>query len=145
MSVSLKIDRYSHGCRVTGFDVESLHKTTRFLETLSLKEPGRVNNRVAMVLKKKYYGMTDNKKELFIHRNSLDGYVNHLKETGYPVAKITYNQVEVPQATDAGYRVDEKYQLRDYQVPIVNELSDGVYSRRLDLQTGKERPNRLTH
>ena len=78
MSVSLKIEKYSHGCRVTGFDVDALHKTTRFLETLSLKEPQRVQNRMQMVLKKKYYGMTENRRELFIHRNTLTDYVNHM-------------------------------------------------------------------
>ncbi|MNF23944.1 hypothetical protein D3C84_45300 [compost metagenome] len=137
MSVSLKIEKYSHGCRVTGFDVDSLHKTTRFLESLSLKEPQRVQNRMTMVLKKKYYGMTENKRELFIHRNSLPEYVNHLSESGYPTAKIVYNQIPLPPAANADYLIDDKYQLRDYQIPIVGELADDTYSRRLDLQTGK--------
>ena len=101
MSVSLKIEKYSHGCRITGFDADSLHKTTRFLETLSLKEPGRVNNRVTMVLKKKYYGMTENKRELFIHRNSLQDYLGHLSETGYPTAKIVYKDIPLPEAANA--------------------------------------------
>lgn len=137
MSVALKIEKYSHGCRVTGFDVDSLHKTTRFLETLSLKEPQRVQNRTQMVLKKKYYGMTENRRELFIHRNTLQNYVGHLSETGYPTAKIIYKDIPLPEAANADYLIDEKYQLRDYQIPIVTELSDGLYSRRLDLQTGK--------
>lgn len=137
MSVSLKIEKYSHGCRVTGFDVDALHKTTRFLETLSLKEPQRVQNRMQMVLKKKYYGMTENRRELFIHRNTLTDYVNHMSESGYPTAKIVYNQIPVPEAANADYLIDEKYQLRDYQIPIVTELADDTYSRRLDLQTGK--------
>lgn len=137
MSVSLKIEKYSHGCRVTGFDVESLHKTTRFLESLSLKEPQRVQNRMQMVLKKKYYGMTENKRELFIHRNSLPDYVNHLSETGYPTAKIVYKDIPLPPAISADYLIDDKYVLRDYQIPIVTELADDTYSRRLDLQTGK--------
>lgn len=137
MSISLKIEKYSHGCRVTGFDADSLHKTTRFLETLSLKEPGRVNNRPAMVLKKKYYGMTENKRELFIHRNSLPEFVGYLSESGYPTAKIVYNQIPIPSAVSADYLIDDKYVLREYQVPIVDELSDDMYTRRLDLQTGK--------
>ena len=137
MSISLNIEKYSHGCRVTGFDADSLHKTTRFLETLSLKEPGRVNNRPAMVLKKKYYGMTENKRELFIHRNSLPEFVGYLSESGYPTAKIVYNQIPIPSAVTADYLIDDKYVLREYQVPIVDELSDDMYTRRLDLQTGK--------
>lgn len=137
MSISLKIEKYSHGCRVTGFDADSLHKTTRFLETLSLKEPGRVNNRVQMVLKKKYYGMTENKRELFIHRNTLTDYVGHLSETGYPTAKIVYKDIPLPEAANASYLIDDKYQLRDYQIPIVTELADDTYTRRLDLQTGR--------
>lgn len=139
MSISLKIDKYSHGCRVTGFDVDTLHKTTRFLETLSLKEPLRVKNKMTMVLKKKYYGLTENKRELFIHRNSLNAYTQYLQESGYPTAKIQYNHVVVPTPATADYLVDEKYVLREYQIPIVSELIDEMYSRRLDLQTGKAR------
>lgn len=137
MSLSLKIEKYSHGCRVTGFDVDSLHKTTRFLETLSLKEPGRVNNRMTMVLKKKYYGMTENRRELFIHRNTLQDYVGYMSESGYNTAQIRYNDIPLPPAANADYLIDDKYVLRDYQIPIVGELADDTYSRRLDLQTGK--------
>lgn len=140
MAVSLKIESYSHGHRITGFDIDTLQKTTRFLETLSLKEPERVRNRMVMTLKKKYYGMTENKKELFIHRNSLDNYTNHLKEVGYPTAKLRYETVPVPTPEPATYSVDPKYVPRDYQVPIISELADPIYSRRLDLQTGKENP-----
>lgn len=136
MTVSLKIESYSHGHRITGFDVDTLGKTTRFLETLSLKEPERVRNRMVMTLKKKYYGMTENKKELFIHRNSLDSYTGYLKEVGYPTAKLRYESIPVPTPAPASYLIDEGFKPRDYQVPIISELADDIYSRRLDLQTG---------
>lgn len=140
MTVSLKIESYSHGHRITGFDVDTLGKTTRFLETLSLKEPERVRNKMVMTLKKRYYGMTENKKELFIHRNSLDSYTNYLKEVGYPIAKLRYESIPVPTPAPASYLIDANFKPRDYQVPIISELADDVYSRRLDLQTGKARP-----
>lgn len=91
-----------------------------------------------MVLKKRYYGLTQNQKELFIHKRCYEELLQYLKDRGYDESHINRVDINAPVGVQATYVVKSMYQLFDYQIPIVNELSDlGRPSSRLDLQTGK--------
>jgi hypothetical protein len=135
----IKVDRYTHGCRLSEFTRETFDKMTGFLEGLALKEPRKLpGNRVIMELKKKYYGVFENSKEVYIHRNSLEDLLNFLENRGVPRSHVQINDVPLPKAVEAIYEMHEKYVLRDYQVLIKADiLRPGCPSARVDLQTGK--------
>jgi hypothetical protein len=138
MPIMLKAERFSHGVRLSGYNRDTFYRLTQFLEGLSLKEPKKLpHGGMVMELKKKYYGLTENYRELFIHRNSYPALVAYLGHKGIKEAQIDCVDIPVPSVLPAEYVVKELYVLRDYQEPIVAELADSLYSRRLDLQTGK--------
>lgn len=138
MPVMLKAERFSHGVRLSGYNRDMFYRLTHFLEGLSLKEPKKLpHGGMVMELKKRYYGLTENYRELFIHRNCYKDLVAYLKQKGISEAQIDCVEIPLPSVTEASYVVKDFYTLHDYQVPIVDELADTLYSRRLDLQTGK--------
>jgi len=125
-----------------GFNREVFSKMTAFLESLSLKEPVRSQfGHMTMELKKRYYGLTADHRELFIHRNSFPDLVNFLAHRGIDQSRISQVHIPAPACVPVDYVVLPQYVLRDYQEIIVEELADLLYSRRLDLQTGKESPS----
>lgn len=131
-------ETYSHGVRITGFDRDLFSKFEIFLDQLRLKEPRRVpNGPVVMEVRKKYYGLTENHRELFLHRNSYPALVKFLSARGVDTNRI--NEVAIPAPTPVPITVQIKteYTLFDYQEPIVEHLAGSIYSSRLDLQTGK--------
>lgn len=139
MQPLIKAERYTHGVRLSGFTRETFDKMAGFLEGLSLKEPKKLpGNRVIMELKKKYYGVFENFKEAYIHRNSLPDLINYLANKGIPSEYIEVIDIPVPKAATAFYEMYEKYVLRDYQVIIKSDiLRPNLHSARVDLQTGK--------
>jgi len=138
MDPLLKIEQYSHGARITGYNREMFSRMTHFLESLCLREPKKNQyGNMTMELKKRYYGMTQNYRELFVHRNHLPDLLRYLSDRGIDSSRISQTQIPVPAAAPSQYDVLPMYQLRDYQEIIVQELADSLYSRRLDLQTGK--------
>lgn len=138
MPVMLKAERFSHGVRLSGYNRDTFYRLTQFLESLSLKEPKKLpHGGMVMELKKKYYGLTENYREIFIHRNCYKDLVAYLKQKGIAEYQIDCVEIPLPSVTEASYVVKDFYVLHDYQVPIVEELADTLYSRRLDLQTGK--------
>jgi superfamily II DNA or RNA helicase len=91
-----------------------------------------------MELKKKYYGITDDHRQVFIHRNCYDALVNHLANNGISKEYIEVTDIAVPAAKPALFRVKEKFTLHDYQEIIKEDiLRPLVRSARVDLQTGK--------
>ena len=110
-----------------------------FLEGLSLKEPKKLpGNRIIMELKKKYYGVFEDFKEVYIHRNSLEDLLGYLENRNIPRTAVEITDIPVPVAAAATYEMYEKYVLRDYQEIIVEDiLRPGMHSARVDLQTGK--------
>jgi hypothetical protein len=135
----MKAERYTHGVRLSEFTRETFDKMAGFLEGLALKEPKKLpGNRVIMELKKKYYGVFENFKEVYIHRNSLEDLLNFLDNRGVPRSHVEITDVPLPKAMTAVYEMYEKYVLRDYQELIVDDiLRPGFHSARVDLQTGK--------
>jgi hypothetical protein len=139
MEPILKIERYTHGVRISGFTRETFGKMHRFLEGLSLKEPKKIPGRgMIMELKKRYYGVTDDRTEVFIHRNCLDSFIHHMESNNVPRDRMAIEDVPVPKYTKAEYLVYEKYVLRDYQEIIQEDiLREYLHSARVDLQTGR--------
>lgn len=90
-----------------------------------------------MELRKKYYGLTENHREIFIHRNSYPELVKFLTARGYDESRINKVYIPVPLAAPAEFAIKPIYVLRDYQEAIVETLAASMYSSRLDLQTGK--------
>lgn len=139
MEPLLVAERYSHGVRITKFSRDLFYKMQGFIEGLSLKEPKKIPGRgMVMELKKKYYGLTNNHRELTIHRHCYDDLVAFLGNQGVPVDRILLTDIPVPIAASAAYDMFEMYVLRDYQ-EIIHEdaIQPERYSVRIDLQTGK--------
>ncbi|QBJ02606.1 DNA helicase [Pseudomonas phage Psa21] len=138
MDPLITAERYTHGVRLSGYSRETLYKMQRFLDTLLLREPTKVQGRMVMVTKKKYYGITEDNRSIFIHRNSYAAMVAHLANVGVPEDRIKVIDIPVPYAAPATFVVKEKFSLRDYQKTILEDiLRAHLHSARVDLQTGK--------
>lgn len=146
MEPILIAERYSHGVRLSGFTRETLGKMQGYLNTLLLKEPTKVQgNRTVMVLKKKYYGATEDGKSIFIHRNCLDPLINYLADRAVPKDRILIKEILPPTPIEANYKLFDFYKLRDYQEVIVDDIINKVkYSARVDLYTGYGKAQPLT-
>jgi len=131
-------ERYTHGVRLSGYSRDTLYKMQRFLDTLLLREPTKVQGRMVMVTKKKYYGITEDNRSIFIHRNSYKALVKHLANVQVAEDRIKVIDIPVPVAAPATFTVKEKFSMRDYQKTILEDiLRPHLHSARVDLQTGK--------
>lgn len=138
MEPLITAERYTHGVRLSGYSRETLYKLQRFLDTLLLREPTKVQGRMVMVTKKKYYGITEDNRSIFIHRNSYPALVKHLANVQIPEERIRVIDIVVPTAAPARFVVKEKFSMRDYQETILEDiLRPHLHSARVDLQTGK--------
>lgn len=145
MNYLLKAERYSHGVRLSGYTRELFQKLLHFLERLELKEPNRDQwGRVTMELKKRYYGLREDHREIFIHRNNFKDLLGYLTNIGVPEDRIEIVDIPIPAAEPAVFRVKDHLVPRDYQVPIIEALVNTEYSRRLDLYTGYGKDQPLT-
>jgi len=137
MTPFLAIDLYSHGARLSGYSYDTFRLLTRFLERLNLKEPRHVPHQgMVMELKKRFYGLTENKREIFVHRHHIRELLKYLGDNNIPEDYITFNSITAPVPTEASYTVKSHFVQRDYQTKIIDSLGDDHYSKRVDLQTG---------
>lgn len=138
MNPLLKAECYTHGVRLTEYTREVQDKIFGYLESLKLKEPKKLpGNRVVMELKKKYFGATEDGKEIFIHRNCLQDLLDYLANKGVPASQINRVEVPVPIGAKAVFELLPQYVLRDYQEIIKSDiLRPHLHSARIDLYTG---------
>jgi superfamily II DNA or RNA helicase len=138
MAYSITAERYTHGVRLSGYTLDTLFRMQPFLDSLLLKEPVTVKGRVTMETKKKYYGITEDRRSVFIHRNSYNAFVKHLANINIPEEKIQVIDIPVPSALPVKFVVKEKFVLYDYQEIISDDIiNKHPHSARVDLQTGK--------
>lgn len=138
MESVITAELYSHGARISGYTKDTLYKMQRFLDTLLLREPTKVQGRMVMVTKKKYYGMTEDGTSIFIHRNSYPALVAHLANLGIRQDRINEIHIPVPKAEAATFIVQSKFTAHEYQERIKEDiLRPYLRSARVDLQTGK--------
>lgn len=131
-------ERYTHGVRLSGYSRETLYRMQRFLDTLLLREPTKVQGRMVMETKKRYYGITEDNRNIFIHRNSYPALVKYLANVQVPEDRIKVIDIPVPQTASAVFVVKSKFILHDYQEIIREDiLRPHLCSARVDLQTGK--------
>ena len=135
----LKIEKYSHGVRVSEYSEETYRLIKPFLTTLMLRELENIprTNRKMMVTKKVYYGETKDRKQLFIHRYCLNDLLRHLVDNNIYSNQIEIVELPVPTAQPAEFKLFDKYVLRDYQQIIQDDILRPIQSARIDLQTGK--------
>jgi hypothetical protein len=134
----LTVETYSHGVRLSGYDRDMFNRLSHFVERLALKEPRKLpHGGMVMELRKKYYGMTEDKREVFIHRNTLPELLAYLADKGVDITRINRIEIPVPVAAKATYDVMDHYTPRDYQEVIIDTCAASMYSTRVDLQTGK--------
>lgn len=137
MGFKLRIETYTHGVRISNYTPETYNLFKGYLSKLVLKEPKNVpGGRIIMEEKKKYFGETSDKKEVYIHRYCLDDFLSHLEQYNIPKHDIEFIQIPVPTALPANYKLFEKYQLRDYQDIIKTDILRPIQSARVDLYTG---------
>lgn len=138
MKPLLKAECYTHGVRLTEYTREVQDKILGFLESLKLKEPKKLpGNRMIMELKKKYYGATEDGKEIYIHRYCFPDLISYLENKHIPKSCIDIVNVPVPVGASATFELLPQYILRDYQEIIVEDiLRPHLHSARIDLYTG---------
>lgn len=136
---TIRIECYSHGVRISGYDRNTFGKLSIFLEGLKLKEPRKLpqnqGGHMVMELKKRFYGVSDDCREAFIHRHHLPDLLAFLKDRGLE-SLVEIVKIPTPPAADITLKVFDFFKDKDYQVPIVKTLVDDNYSNKLDLQTG---------
>jgi len=140
MKTHLTLDVYSHGIRISGYTRETFKTIAGYLSAFVLKEPRLIprENRMVMELKKRFYGLTDDRTEAFIHAYQLDPFLAYMKDRGIDPDRMQINYVPLPKSIPVEYDVFEHYVAHEYQVPIIEALADtATKSRRLDLQTGR--------
>ncbi len=145
MKSLLTLDVYSHGVRISGYTRETFRIIAVFLERLALKEPRHIpqERRMVMELKKRFYGLTDSRKESFIHRYQLEEFLLYLKDRGLE-GRFEINHIDAPVPTPATFDIYDHYETRGYQIPIVEFMTTpDKRSCRLDLQTGKGKAETL--
>lgn len=138
MSVQkIKLEVYSHGVRVSRYSHDLFRRLTPYLEKLDLKEPRRVH-KVGMVmeLKKRYYGLMKDQKAFFIHRRCLKDLTEYLAALGISGNQIERVDIPLYKIEPAEFEVVDHFVPRDYQIPIIDVMSGGIESTRVDLFTG---------
>lgn len=134
----IKIETYTHGCRITGFNESQLRKFDGYLKKLTLREVERNPRTGEMVLeeKKRYYGITADSKQLFIHAQCLDDFLEHLENVGIDEKEVQIIPTIIPKGIKAEFKLFDKYKLRDYQETIIEDFERPIHSHRVDLYTG---------
>lgn len=146
--VKLKAYRYSHGIKITGYDALTFNQLQKFITDHSLIERNvSYDGSVNYDLKKRYYGLSEDTKTLYIHRNTWDTFLGYCANRGISSNDIEVTDAPVPEYHDAQYKLFDKYVLRDYQVAIDEDIRKGWgrgvpkilpehRSSRVDLYTG---------
>lgn len=142
----IKIETYTHGIKVTNFNESQFKKFKSYLNQLTLKEAVRNPRTGAIVLeeKKKYYGLTSDGKELYLHKECLEDFLNHLETMEVKEKDVRIIPVIVPKGKPAHYELYEKYVLRNYQEDIAEDFERPIHSHRVDLYTGYGKAQPLT-
>lgn len=144
--VKVKMNVYSHGAHIHGYTSETFRHIASFLERLSLKteerRPHHEGGGLYLLLKKRFFGMTEDGKNVFIHKHSVDDFLHFLKTYGITSDLVDITYIEPPQAAPATFNIFDFYVERDHQKYLIPEMSDDVPSRRVDLYTGggKDQP-----
>lgn len=143
----LNIDAYSHGIRLHGYSRNVYDVLVIFLDRLQLKEekrlPRHLGGQMVVEVKKKFFGMLKNRREVYLHRNSLDALLSHLANHGISQDKVTINYIAPPSAVPVSIEVFDHFVARDYQGILIEEMGDThTRSRKVDLATGlgKDQP-----
>lgn len=137
----LNIDAYSHGIRLHGYSRNVYDVLVVFLNRLQLKEEKRLPRHqgggMVTEVKKKFFGMLKSRREIYLHRNSLDALLHFLENQGILREKITITYIDPPVARPVDIEVFDHFVERDYQGIIIPELEEtSTSSRKLDLATG---------
>jgi len=140
MTPAIRIERYSHGARISGYRRELFPKIAHFLESLKLKElekvPPHMGGGFRTVIKKRYFGCFEDQTEVYIHRHHVDEFIGFIVDRGVDRDKIELVEIPYPDAAPAELTLYPHFVMRDYQGPIIRSLKDEQYSKRVDLQTG---------
>lgn len=137
MSYRLTVEQYSHGCRIRNYDRDVFKHIEAFLEGLKLKDYTQDRfGRSVLEIKKKFFLVTEDQTETFIHRHHLPEFLAWMAGRSYPSGVINHIYHDAPPALYAAFELKEGWTPREYQVPIVDKLIEQHYSFSLKLQTG---------
>lgn len=138
--IKVKINAYSHGAHIHGFTSDTFRIIASFLDKLSLKteerRPHHEGGGFYTLLKKRFFGMTEDGKNVFIHKHSIEDFLHLLKTYGITEAQVEITQIPPPEAEPASFEIFDFYVDRDHQLLLIPQMTDDVPSRRVDLYTG---------
>jgi superfamily II DNA or RNA helicase len=139
---NLKLDVYSHGVRLHGYTRNLFGEIVHFLSRLELKEDKRLPRHqgggMVTVVRKKFFGILNSKREIYIHRNHLEALLTFLKGCGLTEQNFIIEYIDPPKGQRIeGVEIFDHFVERDYQGILIPELAEDVQrSRKVDLATG---------
>lgn len=140
MSKPFHISVYTHGVRVYDLNLSITVQLKPFLDKLTQRETVEHydyrtdKTTYETVVKKKYYVLTEDGKELFIHRNCLDELLDALKTLG--LTHYTLDELETADGEYAEITTVSTKVPRDYQEVIIEALIDAKTTRNVCLGAG---------
>lgn len=132
-----RIDAFSHNIKVTKFDRRGKEALLSYCDTLGLYEFVRVGRRNVRKMTKVFAAATFNRDEFRFHRTQLDDLLQHLGYHGYKGRDILINEVPLYDPVMVEYKMNPKFQSRDYQVPVIDYMVAEGNIKVVTLQTGR--------
>lgn len=140
MSKPFRISVYTHGVRVSDLNLSITVQLKPFLDKLTQRETVEHydyrsdKTTYETVVKKKYYVLTEDGKELFIHRNCLDELLEGLTTLG--LTDYTIDELPLVDGEYAEITTITSKTPRDYQEVIIEALIDAKTTRNVCLGAG---------
>ncbi len=140
MQHQLKLTKYSHYFKCTDSTEAAKSAIYSFVKHYLIKEDIQRDGRGIPIGKTHtvFSAATADRSEFRIHINLLDKFIAHMRLAGIKVEEIYILDVPPPEADLIDIELQEKWNLRDDQVPIVNYLTDssGALARFVGIQPG---------
>lgn len=138
----LKIDRYSHYFKVSGFNVKTKHLVIGFagrMVQLQLTPNPNKQSKKKFVPKptKLFAGITHDRSEFRFHIEQWDIFFEHLQINGIYEKEIQIIDHKPVAGTDVVFKAVDERKPRDYQVPQIEYLEKEQTIKVLTAQTGR--------
>lgn len=135
--MSFVVDEYSHFLKVRGFDKRAKEVLLKFCIGMAEWGPVRVApGKFVRKMVRIYAAATKDRSEFRFHINQKEELLEHLRAHGGSSC-VELREHEPPKAKSVQFKVDAKFTPRDYQVNILEYLTNHQIINVLTLQTGK--------
>lgn len=135
---AMRIELYSHGMRVYGFDREGKRAILEFCRGIAKFGYKRVGpGRFVYKMLKIFAGATLSYHEFRFHRYLEEDFRQHLKSYGYTDANTVWTEKPLYEPVQCEFPLTTDKEPRDYQIPIIEYMSGEGKTKVVTMQTGK--------